>query len=282
VRDRLTRAAAASNPDEAGALKAQRRPISATRRDARFIDPFEPGQVRRLVAEFGSPLLIVDCARVRSQYRRLQRALPGVDLHYALSPAARGGGAGGARRGRRPGPCDQRRGAAGRPLGVEAARCIHTHPIKRPSDIRNALEFASTASSPTIPMKCASSAPTPAGSRCCCGYRSAARERYATCPQVWLRYRRCPASGEARAGLGIGLRGFSFHVGSQATDALKHVEAIEACASCWRARRERLGECDTLDIGGGFPIDYAERAATSGASARRCGGPSPSCPGACA
>jgi len=30
----------------------------------RFIDPFEPRQIRRLVAEFGSPLLIVDCARV--------------------------------------------------------------------------------------------------------------------------------------------------------------------------------------------------------------------------
>jgi diaminopimelate decarboxylase len=32
-----------------------------------YIDPFEPAQVRRLVAEFGSPLLIVDCARVRAQ-----------------------------------------------------------------------------------------------------------------------------------------------------------------------------------------------------------------------
>ncbi len=42
--------------------------------------------MRRLVDEFGSPLLIVDCARVRQQYRRLQRALPGVDLHYALKP----------------------------------------------------------------------------------------------------------------------------------------------------------------------------------------------------
>ena len=53
---------------------------------SRWIDPFQPEHIRRLVAEFGSPLLIVDCARVRSQYRRLRQALPGVDLHYALKP----------------------------------------------------------------------------------------------------------------------------------------------------------------------------------------------------
>jgi ornithine decarboxylase len=61
------------------------------------------------------------------------------------------------------------------------------------------------------------------------------------------------------ASLGIDVQGFSFHVGSQAPDALKHVEAIEACARLLRsARRERLGTLDTLDIGGGFPIDYLQ------------------------
>ena len=46
------------------------------------------------MATYGSPLLIIDCERVRAQYRRLQKALPGVDLHYALKPlAASGGGA---------------------------------------------------------------------------------------------------------------------------------------------------------------------------------------------
>ena len=38
------------------------------------------------MAEFGSPLLIIDCQRVREQYRKLHKALPGVDLHYALKP----------------------------------------------------------------------------------------------------------------------------------------------------------------------------------------------------
>jgi ornithine decarboxylase len=62
------------------------------------------------------------------------------------------------------------------------------------------------------------------------------------------------------AKLGIKLRGFSFHVGSQARDALKHVEAIEACVRLLKvARREKLGPMDIMDIGGGFPIDYAQR-----------------------
>jgi ornithine decarboxylase len=62
------------------------------------------------------------------------------------------------------------------------------------------------------------------------------------------------------AQLGINVLGFSFHVGSQAPDPLKHVEAIEACARLLvQARREKLGQLEVLDIGGGFPIDYAKR-----------------------
>src|ERR1700758_1091539 len=109
---------------------------------ARFIDPFEPAEVRRLVREFGSPLLILDCGRVRLQYRKLRKALPHVDLHYALKPL--------------PHPAVVRTvieeggfldlATSGEVqlverLGVSPDRCIHTHPIKRPADIANALAF---------------------------------------------------------------------------------------------------------------------------------------------
>jgi ornithine decarboxylase len=61
------------------------------------------------------------------------------------------------------------------------------------------------------------------------------------------------------AELGITVRGLSFHVGSQAGDCAKHVEAIHACAALMAAgRRRKLGMLDTLDIGGGFPIDYTQ------------------------
>ena len=66
------------------------------------------------------------------------------------------------------------------------------------------------------------------------------------------------------------VQGLSFHVGSQAADPAKHVEAIEACTqAAWpRARREQLGTLDTLDIGGGFPIDYAQPVQDIGALLR--------------
>ena len=226
-------------------------------------DPFEPAQIRRLVAEFGSPLLILDCARVRSQYRKLRKALPGVDLHYALKPLPHtaivrtiideGGWLDLATSG-------EVQLVAG--MKLDAARCIHTHPIKRDSDIRNALAFgvrSFVADNPDEVRKF-----RPYGGKAELLLRVSFRSPGAVCdlsrkfgcdPEDAL------ALARQAAELGVGVRGFSFHVGSQAADALKHVEAIEACVRLLvAARRERLGVFDTLDIGGGFPIDYAQRA----------------------
>ena len=61
-----------------------------------YIDPFTPAEIRRLVAEFGSPLLIIDCQRVREQYRKLHKALPG------RRPALRAQAAAASRRWSRP------------------------------------------------------------------------------------------------------------------------------------------------------------------------------------
>ena len=99
-----------------------------------------------------------------------------------------------------------------------------------------------------------------AARNCCCASRSAPRARscdlsrkFGCDPEDLLGLARLAAD------LGIGVRGLSFHVGSQTPDAMKHVEAVQACARLMAAaRREKLGAFDTLDIGGGFPIDYAQ------------------------
>jgi ornithine decarboxylase len=228
---------------------------------AGYIDPFQPDQVRRLVATFGSPLLIVDCERVRTQYKRLARALPGVDLHYALKPL--------------PHPAVVRTIAAlggfmdlattgevqlVTRLGIEAERCIHTHPIKRDKDIRNALEagvrifvadnpdelrkFKAYRGEAELLLRVSFRSP---------GAVSDLSRKFGCDPEGALELARLAAK------LGITVRGFSFHVGSQAPQPLKHVEAIEACGALIRqARREKLGRFDVLDIGGGFPIDYTQ------------------------
>jgi ornithine decarboxylase len=230
-------------------------------RRPRFIDPFQPAEIRRLVREFGSPLVILDCERVRVQFRKLRKALPRVELHYALKPMphpavvqtvlAEGGFLDLATSGEV---------QLVRSLGVDPARCIHTHPIKRAADIANALAFGVrtfVADNPDEVRKFAH-----LGEQVELLLRVSFRAPGAVCDLS--RKFGCDPEGvlplaRQAADLGIDVRGLSFHVGSQVADATKHVEALQACARLLAAaRREKLGTLDTLDIGGGFPIDYAQ------------------------
>ena len=230
-------------------------------RRARFIDPFQPAEIRRLVKEFGSPLVILDCERVRVQFRKLKKALPRVDVHYALKPMphpavvetvlAEGGFLDLATTGEV--QLVQR-------LGVDPRRCIHTHPIKRPEDIANALEFGVrlfVADNPDEVRKFAHLADR-AELLLRVSFRSPGAvvdlsRKFGCDPEHLL------ALARLAADLGVRVRGLSFHAGSQTRDAAKHVEALAACAKLMAAaRREQLGVFDTLDIGGGFPIDYAQ------------------------
>lgn len=230
-------------------------------RRPRFIDPFEPAEVRRLVREFGSPLLILDCERVRAQWRALSKALPRVALHYALKPMphpavvqaviAEGGCLDLATTGEV--QLVER-------LGVAPGRCIHTHPIKRPRDIANALKFGVRTFVADNPDEVRKFAQLAGEVRLL--LRVSFRATGAVCdlsrkfgcdPEDVLPLARLAAD------LGIEVGGLSFHVGSQASSATKHVEALQVCARLLRAaRREKLGSLDTLDIGGGFPISYAQ------------------------
>jgi len=230
-------------------------------RHTRFIDPFQPAEIRRLVKEFGSPLVILDCERVRVQYRKLRKALPGVDLHYALKPMphpsvvntiiAEGGFLDLATTGEV--QLVER-------LGVAPERCIHTHPIKREQDIVNAIRFGVrtfVADNPDEVRKFARHKDK-AELLLRVSFRSPGAvcdlsRKFGCDPEDLL------ALARVAADLGIGVRGLSFHVGSQARDSAKLVEALQACAKLLAAaRKEKLGAFDTLDIGGGFPIDYAQ------------------------
>ena len=230
-----------------------------TTRRTRFIDPFQPTEIRRLVKEFGSPLLIVDCERVRVQLRKLRKALPGVDLHYALKPlphsaVVRTVNAEGA---------FMDLATTGevqliQRLGIDPNRCIHTHPIKRDQDIRNALEYGVRVFVVDNPDEVRKFVPYAGKAELL--LRVSFRSPGAVCDlsrKFGCDPENAVALARLAAELGIEVRGLSFHVGSQAADAGKHVEAIEACTKLLAAcRKEKLGVCDTLDIGGGFPIDY--------------------------
>jgi ornithine decarboxylase len=223
------------------------------------VDPFTPAEIERLVASFGSPLLILDLERVRSQYRRLAAALPRVDLHYALKPL--------------PHPSVVKTlaelgayfdlattGEIGlmKALKIAPARCIHTHPVKRDGDIRAALDFG-------LDTFVADNLDEIAKFE-------KFRRRAALLLRVSFRSpdavvdlsrkfgcdaEDVPALLRKAGELGVRIRGFSFHVGSQATDPAKYVEAIRVCTRLM-AQAEKLGHgpFDILDIGGGFPVAY--------------------------
>jgi ornithine decarboxylase len=226
------------------------------------LDPFAPDQIQRLVREFGSPLLILDCARVRARLRRLRPALRGVELHYALAALPHAAVVRALRQ--------ERVGfdvsttselQLVQALGVEPEYCIHTHPIKYERDIRNALAFGiSTFTADNgeevrkfkryreraaLMLRVACRSCSPACAR---------PAKFGCDPEDTLELARLAAS------LGIDVRGLSFHIESPSIDALEHAEAAHACTQLLvAARRERLGSLDTLHIGGGFAIDYAER-----------------------
>jgi ornithine decarboxylase len=198
---------------------------------------------------------------VREQYRKLQKALPGVDLHYALKPLPH------------PAVVETIVELGGwldlattgetqliTRLGIDPARCIHTHPIKRDIDIRNALHMGVkifVADNPDEVRKFEAYR-----DKCELLLRVSFRSPGAVCdlsrkfgcdPEDLIELARLARK------LGIPVRGLSFHVGSQAATPSKHVEAIEVCTRLMaQARREKLGLFDTLDIGGGYPIEYGQ------------------------
>ena len=224
-------------------------------------DPFAHESIKHLTARYGSPLFIIDAARVRLQYRRLAAALPGVDLHYALKPLPHSSIVN----------TLQAEGAffdlatngeveLVRRLNVAPERCIHTHPIKRDSDIRTALaygvnrfvvdnpdelrKFAKYRTRSSLLIRVSFSSPE---ARCDLS------RKFGCDPES--------VSGLLRlaAELRIKIDGLSFHVGSQAAGPAMFVAAIARCGELLRMAAQMGHAPGILDIGGGFPVDYLQR-----------------------
>ncbi|MDC0610331.1 type III PLP-dependent enzyme [Vibrio sp.] len=214
------------------------------------------------VAQFGAPLLLLDCNAVRQQYRALKNALPNVTLHFALKPL--------------PHPAVVRtllsEGASFdlattgevelvASQGVPAEKTIHTHPIKRDSDIREALEFGCNVFVVDNLNELAKF------------------EKYRQDVELLVRlsFRNSEAFAdlskkfgcnpeqaiviiEKAKELGIHIKGLSFHVGSQTSHPQKYVDAINTCKVLMEEVVERgLPALSTLDIGGGFPVTYSKQ-----------------------
>ena len=215
--------------------------------------------IEELVSQYGSPLLLLDCQVVREQYQLLKRALPNVTLHFALKPLPHDAvvktllNEGASFDLASNGEVDmvQRQ-------GVNPLNTIHTHPIKRDSDIQYAMNYG-------------------CNRFVIDGINELEKfEVYKDKVELFLRLsfpnadafadlsKKFGCNVDAAIGilqkaneLGIKIHGLSFHVGSQTQDAQRYVFAIERCIELInKIKTENLPNITTLDIGGGFPVAY--------------------------
>lgn len=216
--------------------------------------------IEQLAAQFGAPLMVLDCEAIRRQYHALKNALPGVILHFALKPLPlaavvrtlleEGASFDLATSGEVDLVASQ---------GVPSERTIHTHPIKRDSDIRDALAYGCTVFvvdninelEKFIAYKDQAEILVRLSFRNKDAFADLSK-KFGCSPEAAI-----DIISYAQK-LGIRIKGLSFHVGSQSPNPTKYVEAINASAKVI-AKVSELGlpALSTLDIGGGFPVPYS-------------------------
>ena len=216
--------------------------------------------IEQLASQFGAPLMVLDCDAIRRQYRALKHALPGVVLHFALKPLPHaavvrtlldeGASFDLATSGEVDLVASQ---------GVPSERTIHTHPIKRDSDIRDALAYGCTVFvvdninelEKFIAYKDQAEILVRLSFRNKDAFADLSK-KFGCSPEAAIDIISLAQQ------LGIRIKGLSFHVGSQSPNPTKYVEAINASAKVIKQVAELgLPALSTLDIGGGFPVPYS-------------------------
>ncbi len=216
---------------------------------------------RALVAQHGTPLLVLDPYRVVEQCRLLASQLRGFRLHYAVKTsshpavlravAAAGCGFDVATRGE-----VDLVGA----LGFSIDRCINTNPVKKLTDIDHAYISGIRTFVVDNPVEAQKFAGLPADIevlvRLAFGNPTAKSD-------LSTKFGVDPADAEllVKDVLATGVRfgGFSFHVGSQGTTAQPYRDALRGTLDLVGHIGETLGvRTRTIDIGGGFPVAYRE------------------------
>lgn len=223
--------------------------------------PAEMQYFEGLVAQYGSPLLVISRSKLIQQYQSLKQYLPGVSLYYAIKAfphpevirilAEQG--------------CNFDVASEGeiellQTQKIGGRKTIHTHPIKKAADIKAALRGGSTTFVVDNIDELKKMIPF--------------RERVGVLLRVSFRSDTASVDLSRKFGCSpaqvkdlvlqaqqhdIHIRGLSFHVGSQSLSSNTHVSAIQQCALLIdEINQEIHNPMNVLDIGGGFPVDYAQ------------------------
>ncbi|MCW2685325.1 MAG: diaminopimelate decarboxylase [Mycobacterium sp.] len=216
---------------------------------------------QNLIAEHGTPLLVLDPDRAVDQYRLLNRQLRGFRMHYAVKAlphpavltALADSGCG----------FDVATNAEVDhvlSLGIRMDHCVHTHPVKKAADIDHAYgagirtfvvdnpveaqKFSGRSNDIEILVRLAF--PNPAA-------KSDLSTKFGVDPaDAELLVKHVLAAG-------VRFAGFSFHVGSQGSSVEPYRTALRATLDLIDRLRRSLGvRTRIIDIGGGFPVAYRE------------------------
>jgi ornithine decarboxylase len=216
-----------------------------------------------LVERHGTPLLTLQPHLVARRYRQLADALRGFRLHYAVKAlpnplvlstiAICGGGFDVA-------SCAEVDLLTG--LGVPMDRCIHTHPVKKPSDIDHA--YAAGIRTFIVENPCEAAKFTGRPNDIELLVRLAFRNPNAK-SDLSSKFGAPPADAELMVkhvlATGVCFAGFTFHVGSQTSSVEPYRAALRGTLDLVAHVEDTLGvRSRVIDIGGGFPVSYRDDA----------------------
>jgi ornithine decarboxylase len=218
----------------------------------------------KLIASYGTPLLVLDPGAVVAAYRELSIHLPGFDLHYAVKALAHpavitaiascGGGFDVATRAEV---------ELVRALGVAMDKTIHTNPVKKLDDIDHAYQAGIRTFVVDNPVEAQKFCGQPSDIRVLVRLsfpNATAKSDLSTKFGVDMSsYDDAELLVKQVLASGVMFAGFSFHVGSQSYSVEPFRCAMTSTLDLCRHIRDRVGvETTVIDIGGGFPVPYRE------------------------
>jgi ornithine decarboxylase len=211
-----------------------------------------------LVERHGTPLLVLDPARLAEQYRALRRALPDVRPYYAVKALSHRAALAAVRdEGGFFDVASPREVALVTELGVAPDRCIYTHPVKKPADVAAAVrrgirsfvfdnereldKFAGLEDRVELLLRLEYRTPH---ALIDLSYKYGARPDEA------------PDLLRAAQRRGLQVTGLSFHPGSQLASAEPLLQDIRSAAMLLDCLADVGVHLHVLDIGGGLPVPY--------------------------
>jgi ornithine decarboxylase len=207
-----------------------------------------------------TPFLVLSRSIVRDNLNNLSRALPGVTIHYAIKsnnhPAILKEVADG-------GHCFDISSYQELLLSLEAGgkveELIHSHPIKSPIEIADAVKAGATLFVIDNPDEIEKFTAYAGKVRLLVRFKVDNNDavvnlsyKFGCLPDEVI------SLAEKIREKGIAYHGLAFHVGSQCINNNVYLTAIDTAAELISQLKERGLSTSLLDIGGGFPVPYTE------------------------